>query len=247
MSQLIIGVDCATKPSRTGLARAEHGHGGWKVTDLRVCDGDQHPVELVVDWLQDSESALLALDAPLGWPAGLGRALGRHSAGEPVMVPGHLLFRRLTDRVVAEQTGKTPLDVGADRIARTAHSALLFLDHVRMATAEPIPLAWDIPLQARVEAIEVYPAATMLVRGGSLRGYKKPKAESARTALLEILTPVCDFEGVKEAAVENHDCLDALACVVAGIDFLEGKAVGPKEPDIARREGWIWFREPGRV
>ena len=51
MSQLIIGVDCATKPSRTGLARAEHAQGRCKVTDLMVCDGDQHPVEIVVDWL----------------------------------------------------------------------------------------------------------------------------------------------------------------------------------------------------
>jgi hypothetical protein len=147
-----------------------------------VCDGDQHPVEIVVGWLQDADSALLALDAPLGWPA---------------------------------------------------------------ATAEPIPLAWDIPLRERVEAIEVYPAATMLVRGGSLRGYKKPGAESARTALLDTLAPACDFQGVMEAAVRNHDCLDALACVVAGIDFLEGNAVGPRDLDIPRREGWIWFREPG--
>ena len=65
--------------------------------------------------------------------------------------------------------------------------------------SEAVGYGWGIPLGDRVEAIEVYSAATMLVRGGSLRGYKKPEAESARTALL----------------------------------------------DIARREGWIWFREPG--
>jgi hypothetical protein len=151
----------------------------------------------------------------------------------------------LTDREVARQVGKLPLEVGADRIARTAHAALLFLDHLRAFLDEPIPLAWGVPLRNRIEAIEVYPAATLLVRGGSLRGYKKAEAYPERAELLECLAPSCDFEAVRAAALERHDCLDALACVVAGLDFLLGKAVKPREPDVARREGWIWFREPG--
>lgn len=66
-------------------------------------------------------------------------------------------------------------------------------------------------------------------------------------ALLDTLASACDFEAVRESAIGNHDCLDALACVVAGMDFLEGKAVRPRQLDVAHREGWIWFREPGRV
>jgi predicted RNase H-like nuclease len=244
---LIIGVDCATQPKRTGLARAERTQDRYTVTELMVCDGDRHPAEIVVDWLGDAESALLALDAPLGWPVSLGRGLARHAAGEPIPIPGELLFRRSTDRVVAQQTGKTPLEIGADRIARTAHAALLFLDRLRIALDEPIPLAWQIPLGNRVEAIEVYPAATLLVRGASLRGYKKAEAFLERSRLLDSMAPSCEFEAVKDAAIENHDCLDALACVVAGHDFLQGEVVEPVEPDVARREGWIWFRKPGSL
>lgn len=245
MTASIIGIDCATQPKKMGLARAVRERDRYRVTELMVCDGDQHPVEVVAGWLKDGGTALLAMDAPLGWPISLGRELARHVAGQPISVPSELLFRRLTDRVVARRTGKTPLDVGADRIARTAHSALLFLDHLRKALDEPIPLAWETPLRARIEVIEVYPAATMLARGSSLRGYKKPGAEGERTRLLDDLAPSCDFEAVREAAMRNHDCLDALACVVAGLDFLQGAVVRPDEPNVARDEGWIWFHDPG--
>jgi len=244
MTRSIIGIDCATQPKKMGLARAVHGHGRYAIIELMVCDGDRHPVEIVADWIREEESALLALDAPLGWPAALGRELEAHAAGDPVMVPGELLFRRLTDRVVAERTGKIPLEVGADRIARTAHAALLFLHHLRKELNEPIPLAWESRLHKRVEAIEVYPAATMLARGGSLLGYKKPAAIRERTRLLDALGASCECDTVRDVALGSHDCLDAVACVVAGVDFLEGAVVGPGAPDVARREGWIWFRAP---
>ena len=247
MTDLIIGIDCATQPNRTGLGRAERVQDRYRVTELMVCDGDQHPVEIVADWVGKERTALLALDAPLGWPVSLGRELAQHSAGEPILIPGELLFRRSTDRLVVRQIGKTPLEIGADRIARTAHSALLFLDHLRTALHESIPLGWEPCLRNRLEAIEVYPAATMLVRGASLRGYKKKEGRAERAKLLDFLTRSCDFEVVKDAAIESHDCLDALACVVAGCDFLEGEVVKPREPDVARREGWIWFREPGSL
>jgi predicted RNase H-like nuclease len=245
MTDSIIGVDCATQPTRTGLARAVRALDRYTVVELMVCDGARDPVEVVADWLEPEGTALLAMDAPLGWPVSLGRKLAQHDAGQPITVPTEVLFRRLTDRVVARRTGKTPLEVGADRIARTAHSALLFLDQLRKALEEPIPLAWETPLQQRIEAIEVYPAATMLARGGSLRGYKKAESVGARAALLEALTASCDCGSVKDVALHSHDCLDAVACVVGGLDFLEGAAVGPGDPEVARREGWIWFREAG--
>lgn len=243
MTQSIIGIDCATQPNRTGLARAVLTQDRYEVVELMVCDGDRHPVAIVADWLGRDATALLALDAPLGWPASLGRALATHTAGEPIVAPGELLFRRITDRVVAERTGKTPLEVGADRIARTAHAALLFLHHLRQELDEPIPLAWQLPLQERVEAIEVYPAATLLARGASLRGYKRPEAVEERARLLQALGASCHCDRVRDVAIGNHDCLDAVACVAAGVDFLEGAAVRPGPSDVVRREGWIWFRE----
>jgi hypothetical protein len=111
-----------------------------------------------------------------------------------------------------------------------------------MELDEPIPLAWQAPIRQRIEVIEVYPAATMLARGASLRGYKKRAAVSERRDLLRLLAASCDGDTVVEQALGNDDCLDAFACVVAGLDFLEGAVVQPWEADVARKEGWIWFR-----
>jgi predicted RNase H-like nuclease len=243
MIDLIVGVDCATQPKRVGLARARRRNDRFEVTDALACIGAKHPVEIVAEWIASSQTALIALDAPLGWPSALGRELVSHQAGEPVIVPSELLFRRLTDRFVAERTGKTPLDVGADRIARTAHSALLFLYHLRQELREDIPLAWSTPLSERVEAIEVYPAATLLSRGASLRGYKHTSGLEERLRILEIMGRELGCETLDAAVSSNVDCLDAVACVLGGVDFIEGRATPPSSLDVAKREGWIWFAE----
>lgn len=246
MVDSIIGIDCATQPRNVGLARAVRYNGSFRVTDLIAGSKAPLPIEVVLDWLGDDGTALLALDAPLGWPSSMQRELAEHVAGEPIAVPSELLFRRFTDRVVADRVGKTPLDVGADRIARTAHWALLFLDHIRAGLKEPVPLAWDVPLARRVEAIEVYPAATLLSRSGSLTGYKRPGGVKERARLFETVSEDIRCESVRDVAVASAHCLDALACVLAGLDFLTGVAVAPPERDVARREGWIWFKEPDR-
>jgi hypothetical protein len=43
---------------------------------------------------------------------------------------------------------------------------------------------------------------------------------------------------------ENDDVLDAAVCVLAGADFLSGKAMEPDEEEkkYAEQEGWIWVR-----
>ena len=43
----------------------------------------------------------------------------------------------------------------------------------------------------------------------------------------------------------SADALDAVVCVLAGRDFLEGFEVPPDAPDLARREGWIWTADLG--
>ncbi len=84
----------------------------------------------------------LALDAPLGWPAVLGETLGPHIAGESLDGTPNELFRRQTDHFIKAVIGRQPLDVGADRIARTAHAALGLLEQLRQLTGQPVPLAW---------------------------------------------------------------------------------------------------------
>jgi hypothetical protein len=48
------------------------------------------------------------------------------------------MFRRMTDRAIHKNVGRTPLDVGADWIARTAHAALRFLAELRRALPRPV-------------------------------------------------------------------------------------------------------------
>jgi hypothetical protein len=228
----IIGIDCATQPEKTGLALALWD-GGPVVLRETAC-GSRHnlPAAIAARWLQGAERAVLALDAPLGWPLALGRELAHHAAGLPIDVDPAELFRRHTDRVIEQLLRKRPLEVGADRIARTAHAALQLLAAVSVKAGRPIPLVWSPGDLDTLGAIEVYPAATRLARGvpnrpGALAGLEGEFA--ADLGFLEAASP---------------DVRDAVVCTLAGADFLAGRALAPDDLAIARREGWIWVRQP---
>jgi hypothetical protein len=45
-------------------------------------------------------------------------------------------------------------------------------------------------------------------------------------------------------AKKDADVLDALVCVLAGADFLAGRAMPPEDEQLAQKEGWIWVRRP---
>jgi hypothetical protein len=186
----------------------------------------------------------LALDSPLGWPDSLGRSLSTHLAGEFIDTPPDQLFRRQTDLFIKKKLGKQPLDVGADRIARTALASLRLLHEIREATKQEIPLAWTAGAQADAIAIEVYPAATLLARGLSSSRYKKREHEGERGSILQGLKREIVFEDFRhsEVAVKRADTLDAIVCVLAGVDFLTGRVFLPPSDAVVRREGWIWAR-----
>lgn len=245
MVRQIIGVDCATKPSRVGLARARKSASGWELEE--VCTGTRSPTpaEVVTEWIScGPEPILLALDAPLGWPVELGRALAAHHAGAALGASANVLFRRETDRVVRAMTGKQSLDVGADRIARTAHWTLGFLTEVRERTGKAIPLAWDWDIEEGARAIEVYPAATLRTHGVEIRGYKDVKNIARREAVVANLDDSLEVGPHEEALISGADTLDAAVCVLAGLDFLSGQAVAPSDRRTAEVEGWIWFKGP---
>ncbi|MFU8888617.1 MAG: hypothetical protein ACNA8N_08470 [Trueperaceae bacterium] len=48
-----------------------------------------------------------------------------------------------------------------------------------------------------------------------------------------------DLAGRDVTMAPGH-ALDAVLCVVAGLDFLAGAALGPDDPEVALREGGIW-------
>jgi hypothetical protein len=157
----IVGIDCATLASKTGLAFTEYVDGRLEVNACMIADSRIPVAEQVVRWLKPTTSALLALDSPLGWPALLGTTLADHKARAAIYARSNELFRRRTDEVVKTTLGKSPLEVGADRIARTAISALSLLADVGVLIGKNIALAWDARFDTGIRAIEVCPAGTL--------------------------------------------------------------------------------------
>ena len=237
----IIGVDCATNPKNVGLAR-----GFWQKNRLRITDvtnGQIHaPEEIISAWISESETCLLAMDAPLGWPQGFGHVLAGHKAGIPLQVEPDQFFRRETDRFVQRTFGKVPLDVGADRIARTALAALQLLDMLSEKRDVSIPLAWDA-IFSGIAAIEVYPAGTLKASQVQSSAYKRPDQRETRQGLLAWLANEAELPEDMSLPLEDADALDAMLCVLAGADFLAGRAYPPTDLALAQKEGWIWIRE----
>lgn len=192
------------------------------------------------------------------------------------------LFQRHTDQVVTkhtkslvhrrnagrdkkdpdrERTPRSPLNIGADKIARVAHASLCLLARLRDRWHLEIPLAWEPGAVCGVQAIEVYPAATLQTRNANLlcKGYKKPEAEEERVEMLRaIKSHFCPggsdleirFENASdEDAGKTDHALDAVVCCLAAADFMKPDVVGPKsarEWKLAKREGWIWVAEKGQ-
>ncbi len=238
---IVVGIDCATDVKKVGVALADCDADRCALLAVELGQSRELLARRIATWLPSSGPALLALDAPLGWPASLGPALVQHVAGEPIAESPNLLFRRGTDRFIKTEIGKQSLDVGADRIARTARAALLLLDQVRELTSHPIPLAWSPEIHDDPAAIEVYPAATLTAHGLRASGYKKPSDETERAEILQGMSERVEIgTNLRDLLRSNADALDAVVCVLAGSDFLRGRAFPPPNLDEAKREGWIW-------
>lgn len=240
---MLIGIDCATEASKVGLALATWAEGACVLREVGWRRGWPEITETVADWC--TPNTLIALDAPLGWPTPLGSALAVHVAGTPLEATANALFRRATDDLVAREVGKRPLDVGADRIARTAHRALAFLGELRTHTGLDLPLAWGPGEVNTTSAVEVYPAATLEVRGLSSKGYKGNKGTARRGELVTELRQHLRFgDGDAEAMRASDHVLDAALCCLAAADFLAGDVLLPTDCALAKREGWIWVKRP---
>ncbi|ACL05171.1 conserved hypothetical protein [Desulfatibacillum aliphaticivorans] len=242
MKTCIIGIDCATAHTRTGVA-----YGECEGEDVRISyveTGNPHMVRDMAAAVAKAERVFLAMDAPLGWPALLAEGLADHQAGDPLSGKANDLFRRHTDRFCWKKIGKLPLDVGADRIARTAHAALEILQELRMLTGEPIPLAWSPDYQEKVCAGEIYPAAVLIKYGLPSSGYKDDKSQKCldiRRKILDGIIPRLKGAENLELLVKNADALDAALCILGGRNFLIGDVCFPDNEELARKEGWIWL------
>lgn len=240
---LLIGIDCAAQPSNVGIAFARLANG--VVTVERLYAGHPDPAGVIADAI--SAPVLLAFDSPLGWPADLGATLAGHRAGGAIGIEPNTLFRRETDRFVRQAIGKQSLDVGADRIARTAHAALNLLAELRERTGLPIEVAATQREASGVPCFEVYPAATLKTHAIDARGYKgkKPEHRDARRTLIDALKPRLHIDdSLVDTAIATDDALDAAICCLAAADFLSGACYEPEDPELSAKEGWIWVRRP---
>lgn len=237
---MIVGIDCSTTGKLTGLALGQYDGRQLQILETR-CGDTALPRKIVADWLSNGQRALIALDTPLGWPKDLGPALIRHRAGEPIGLEADTIFRRETDRVIRDRECH-PFDVGADKIARTAHAYLRLLADLREGLRLAIPLAWSPSYRSRVAAIEVYPAVTLARYGLPKSGYKDATAKhrDVRMKIIRGLRKKTIWKVSSSSAAANADALDAVVCVLTGRDFLAGNCVSPTNRTLAEKEGWIW-------
>jgi predicted RNase H-like nuclease len=245
---MIVGVDCATQEAQMGLARALlHESGELELERVTLGTAGESAAASISQWIGKHERYVLALDVPLGWPKPLGSALSRHEAGEPIKASADALFRRATDKLVHKHLKKLPPDVGADRIARTTRAALDLLRDVRAHAARPVPLAWQQGEDSG--AIEVFPAATLLARGVTTAGYKTntPKARHAREEVLSRLARELQIKAsTRDVLIDDPNLFDAMLCAVAAADFARAQCIPPEAPELAKKEGHIWFRSSGQ-
>jgi hypothetical protein len=140
---------------------------------------------------------------------------------------------------------KKPLEVGANFIARTAHAALALLDQVGRGR---VRLGWTPGSVRGRDAIEVYPAATLLSRGWYRDGYKKKGVvgERARGQIVEAMkSEMTVLAKAEKRMVTSDHLLDAALCVLAASDYArDHDVVKPTDQALAEREGWIWVKRP---
>ncbi len=268
MSIQIIGIDCAAQPKDFGLARGLVRGSTVEIVEVDKGKGSDNCFDDLVAQVQcwinrhyadGLGKTLLALDAPLGWPIHMTRALHDHRAGASFgrpsdprhkdRNPGNHLFRRHTDRFIAQKFPGAPLDIGADRIARVARSALELLGRLRVSEhgQSTVPLLWDARGLERTGAIEVYPRLTLQHLRGNHEAkrlrYKSKDSKLAQTNRREIVEEdlparlTLNADDLRPTPPKggqinyDHDRIDAVLCVLEGLHFLLAESVGPEHPE----------------
>lgn len=240
----LIGIDCAAAARNTGLALGYYSDGQILLSRVTVASVNHPPAQIVSGWLADSLPTILAFDAPLGWPMQMGEELSGHSAGQFLEVDEKHFFCRLTDRIVEEQLGKRPLEVGANLIARTALAALRLLNDLRRISGQAIPLDWIGEETDQITAIEVYPAATLVSCREAILGFHR-KNSTDRLEMLYNLGITVDNEEDTDLIRRDLNAFDAVVCLRSAADFLQGNCIRVTDVERALREGWIWVKESG--
>lgn len=238
----IIGVDCATDKRKAGIAYGEFSGDIPVLKKVTVSQGKKEPADIISTIVEGHKPVLFAFDSPLGWPKEMAHVLYEHKAGEPISVDANSLFNRETELFIKKVIGKKPLEIGADRIARTTKWTLDLLDELRKKLEYDIPLSWNFNEILPASVIEVYPHATLLSRRIDTKGYKNNKNIDQRKDILKELQNYIKIEANKNKITKTSHNLDAVICVLAASDFLRGDCIPPPEELSVEKEGWIWIR-----
>ena len=254
----IIGWDAAVDPRNTALSLVRYhvARGTAHVVAHATPRTHDEQITTAEEWMRGDAPTLLCVDSPLGWPRQMAPMLSGHGAGAGIPATADELFRRFTDIDVRHRVGKTPLDVGADRIARTALATLNAIESIRALTARRIEAVIDaVDPRANphvVPLLESYPAGWFASEGIGTRGYRPTNALNQRGDLLHQVEQRLQADGIsitygveRASLVDRADDLDALVCTLNGIDYVSGRCPAPSRDvqDIARSEGWIWCKD----
>lgn len=120
-----------------------------------------------------------------------------------------------------------------------------FLQALRQQTCETIPLAWGPAIGPGVYAIEVYPAATLKAYLHDVPGYKGAKGHVARQAVVRFLDARMRLPAEASLMETSDDALTRPCACLPVRNLLGSRALKPAGLELARKEGWIWVREPG--
>jgi hypothetical protein len=104
--------------------------------------------------------------------------------------------------------------------------------------------AADLIVHTYDRAIEVYPAATLVAHRIRSTGYKKRDQTQQRHEIVAALCMKLTIGKSVPDLATSADLVDAAVCVLAGSDFIAGRAMSPENRSLAEREGWIWTAEP---
>lgn len=235
---LTVGIDLAAEAARTAAAWLDWSAGRARLVRAAVGADDDLIVEAVM------EATKAGIDCPLGWPDRFVDFVTAHRTGH-VQVPEGLVGRawrrdlalRVTDQVVHEQTGLTPLSVSADRIGHaTMRCAALLAELARQG--RPVDRRGGGPV------VEVYPAACLKRWGLPYRGYKRTAnlVELGRLVdrLLEA-APWLDLGVYEPLCRASDDATDAVVSALAARASALGLVTVPTgdQAETAATEGWI--------
>jgi len=237
----IIGFDSAVQESNIGLVLCNYLNGVITIEDKK--DSKLTSEEQIIKWSTTNELIIMGVDSPLGWPKYFGSSLKEHIAGNQIDSDPVSFFERTTDKFIYKTFKKKPLEVSADRIARTAYYTLNRLNYINKNIEKKYEILWN-PNNILINGfIEVYPAATLIANDIIIKGYKDNK--SCRERIIHELKLKYQFNLNPDINIINtdHD-FDAFICCLAVHDFIQQNVYFPiNEVDIYKTEGWIWTKK----